>query len=347
MRNIRFFLAPSSIVLAALMALTGCETTNEGETTGSSGSSSNGSGGNPQTSGAGASTGSTTTSGGGDSGVGGGGGVIDPGPADVTAELLYINQRVFREDDAFAQGGTARLELYDPQPLPVDDRTEFFNADGERCTFESGTEWPELLSDGSTWPMGPFKDAGNLSLTPTGAPGPVVYEYYDSYYLRLSPEAVQQGSFTHNSFYPPEYIPHGAVATIDAAGGNDVGSFSVPGVELAADYTVSSPNLVAGGDVIDTGAALDFAWSPPVPGDRMAVIVKDAFSFVKCVFDDDGQAQVPAEAMAVLNGGQFTTFTIQTWREHSETHRVESADGQQIDVALTSRHVQIGRFDSQ
>lgn len=332
-----------SLSLALLAAPTlGCDVSTEDAPTTSSSTGSDGSGGGSTTTGGGTTDASTTTGGGGS----GTGGAIDPGPADVTASLLYINQRVFREDDAFAQGGISRLEIHDPQPLPTDDRTEFFNGDGERCTFESGTEWPELLASGETWPAGPFLDAGNLSLTATGAPGPVIYEYYDSYYLRLAPGPVQQGSFTHNSFYAPEYLPHGATATIAAAGGPDLGAFSAE-LQLAADYVVSSPNMVSGADVIDDEAPLTFSWSPPAPGDQMAVIVKDSFSFIKCVFEDDGEASVPAEAMALLNGGQFARFTVQTWREHSETVRAESADGQQVDVAFTSRHVQIGRFDTQ
>ncbi|MBW2527476.1 MAG: hypothetical protein JRI23_25060 [Deltaproteobacteria bacterium] len=271
---------------------------------------------------------------------------VDAGPADVTAGLLYIHQQVFREDDAFARGGLARLELYDPQALPPDDRPEFFNADGERCTFETGTEWPLTLPNGDTWPAGPFYDAGNLSLTAAGAPGPVVYEYYDTYYVRQSPGPVVLGSFTHSSFFPPEYIPHGAAASFAAPGGADIGAFSFSGVTLAADYTVTAPDLVVGSYVINTSDPLTFTWSPPAPGDSMAVIVKDSFSFLKCVFDDDGVATIPAEAMATLVGGQFVRLTVQTWREHRETQRVVSADGEQIDVELTSRHVQIGRFDS-
>lgn len=277
-------------------------------------------------------------------GQGAAGGTVDPGPADVTASLLYINQRVFREDDAFARGGIARLELHTPQDLPADDRPEFFNADGERCTLESGTEWPTLLDGGQTWPMGPFLDAGNLTLTANTAPGPVVYEYYDSYYLRLSPGPVKLGNFTHNFFFSPEYIPHGVTATVEASGGADLGGFSLSDVELAKDYVVTSPNLEEGGDVIDTTSLLSVAWGPPAPGDQMAVIVKGSFSFIKCVFDDDGHATVPAEAMSQLVGGQFATFTVQTWREHGDTVRVTSDDGEQIDVVVTSRHVQLGRF---
>jgi hypothetical protein len=274
-------------------------------------------------------------------------GEVDAGPADVTASLLYMNQRVFREDDAFARGGIARLELYDPQPLPADGRTEVFNADGERCTFESGTEWPLTLPGGETWPAGPFHDAGDLALTAAGAPGPVIYEYFDSYYLRASPGPVQLGSFTHTFFFAPEYLPHGASASFAAAGGSDIGAFAFDGARLAADYTVSVPNLVAGGDVIDTDAALTFSWSPAAPGDQMAVIVKDSFSFIKCVFDDDGEATVPAEAMGLLIGGPFVTLTVQTWREHTEALRVTDIDGTAIDVELSSRHVQIGRFASE
>lgn len=277
---------------------------------------------------------------------GGGQGPTAEGPADVTARLLYINQRVFREDDAFARGGTAKLELHAPQPLPVDDRPEFFNADGERCTLETGTEWPTSPPVGGTWPSGPFLDAGDLSLAVSGTPGPVVYEYYDSYYLRLAPEPVKLGNFTHSYFFPPIYLPHGANAALSAPGGADLGAFSVEDLALAADYTVTSPNLVAGGDVIDTDSALTFTWGPASPGDEMAVIVKDSFSFIKCVFDDDGQATVPEGAMATLVGGQFATITVQTWREHHQAKRVLSADGQRIDVEFTSRHVQIGRFGS-
>jgi hypothetical protein len=288
-----------------------------------------------------------STTGGSDGGTGGQAGEVDPGPADVTAGLLYINQRVYREDDAFAQGGIAKLELYDPQPLPPDERPEFFNADGERCTFETDSEWPQALPGGGTWPEGPFLDAGDLTLTAASAPGPVVYEYFDSYYLRLSPGPVKQGSFTHNFFFPPEYLPHGDSVTVAAAGGADLGSLSASGLKLADDYVVYSPNLVTGENVIDTGGPLTFSWSPPAPGDKMAVIVKDSFSYVKCVFDDDGHAVVPADAMGTLLGGQFVRITVQTWREHHDTVRVEAAGGEQVDVAFTSRHVQIGRFPSQ
>lgn len=277
----------------------------------------------------------------------GGGGPTADGPPDVTARLLYINQRVFREDDAFAQGGTAKLELHTPQPLPVDDRPEFFNGDGERCTLEVGTEWPTSLPMDATWPAGPFLDAGDLSLAVSGTPGPVVYEYFDSYYLRLAPEPVKLGNFTHSYFFPPIYVPHGAEAALSAPGGPDLGAFSVDGLELAEDYTVTTPNMTMGGDVIDTGSSFTFTWGPPSPGDHMAVIVKDSFSFIKCVFDDDGEATVPASAMATLVGGQFSTITVQTWREHHEQARVLSADGKRIDVEFTSRHVQIGRFGSQ
>ncbi len=331
------FIAPLSLVHAVAL-IGGCEASNDSESSPSSG----GSTGSQAT--GGSTTGTNTTSGGGDTGAGGGGGV-DLGPPDVTADLLYIDQEVFREDDAFAMGGTAQLELYDPQPYPADDRTEFLNADGERCTLESGTEWPHLLPGDETWPAGSFKNAGNLTLTASSAPGPVVYEYFDSYYLRLAPDPVQQGSFTHNSFFSPAYIPAGASASVDASGGADIGAFSVTGLTLAADYVVTSPNLVTGDDIIRNDEALSFAWNPPAPGDKMAVIVKDSFRFIKCVFDDDGEGTVPAPAMAALNG-QFVRYTIQTWREHSETQRVESVDGEQVDVKFTSRNVQIGRFDS-
>lgn len=291
---------------------------------------------------------SSATGGAGSTSVGqGGSGPTAEGPADVTARLLYINQRVFREDDAFARGGTAKLELYAPQALPADDRPSFSNADGERCTFETGTAWPTLLSGGETWPAGPFLDAGNLSLAVSGTPAPVVYEYYDSYYLRLSPDPVKLGNFTHSYFFSPVYVPHGATAALQASGGTDLGTFEVTGIELAANYTVTSPNLVMGGDVIDTEAPLTLTWGPPEPGDEMVLIVKDSFSFLKCVFDDDGEATVPVEAMATIVGGQFSTITIQTWREHRAEQRVLSADGQRIDVELTSRHAQIGRFKSQ
>jgi len=294
---------------------------------------------------------SSSAGGGGDPGPTGQGGAgsgpsVD-GPADATARLLYINQRVFREDDAFARGGTAKLELHAPQPKPTDDRPEFFNGDGERCTLETGTEWPTSLPMGATWPAGPFLDAGDLSLAVSGTPGPVVYEYFDSYYLRLAPEPVKLGNFTHSYFFPPIYIPHGADAALSAPGGADLGAFSVEGLALAADYAVSSPAMVSGGDVIDTGSAFTLTWGPPSPGDQMAVIVKDSFSFIKCVFDDDGEATVPEGAMATLVGGQFATITVQTWREHHEQKRVLSADGQRVDVDFTSRHVQIGRFASQ
>lgn len=278
---------------------------------------------------------------------GGDGGPTVDGPPDVTARLLYINQRVFREDDAFARGGTARLELHTPQALPVDDRPEFFNGDAERCTLEVGTEWPTSLPMDATWPAGPFLDAGNLSLAVSGTPGPVIYEYFDSYYLRLAPEPVKLGNFTHSYFFPPIYVPHGAAAALSAPGGADLGAFSVDGLELAADYAVTAPNMAMGGDVIDTEASFTLSWGPPSPGDQMVVIVKDSFSFIKCVFDDDGEATVPASAMATLVGGQFSTITVQTWREHHEEERVLSADGQRIDVDFTSRHVQIGRFASQ
>ncbi|MEM6790802.1 MAG: hypothetical protein AAF715_25005 [Myxococcota bacterium] len=279
-------------------------------------------------------------------GAPGGGGPSLDGPPDATARLLYINQRVYREDDAFARGGTAVLEVHAPQALPVDDRPEFFNGDGERCTLEVGTEWPTSLAGGATWPAGPFLDAGDLRLAVSGSPGLVVYEYYDSYYLRAAPAPVQLGNFIHSYFYPPVFIPHGADAALEAAGGTDLGAFEVSGLELAPDYTVTSPNLVVGNDTIDTGSALTFTWGPPSPGDDMVVIVKDSFSYLKCVFDDDGEATVPASAMGNLVGGAFATITIQTWREHHDERRVLSADGQRVDVAFTSRHVQIGRFGS-
>ena len=115
---------------------------------------------------------------------------------------------------------------------------------------------------------------------------------------------------------------------------------------LASDYTVSAPNLEAGDDVIDTGAELQVTWDPPSPGDTMSVIVKDSFSFVKCEFEDDGSAVVPADAMGLLVGGQFVRLTVQTWRERTVERNVQAADGKTVGVQFTSRHAQIGRFDS-
>ncbi len=272
--------------------------------------------------------------------------VIAPSAADVTARLLYINQRVFREDDAFAQGGTASLSLHASETPPKDTRQSWVNTDGEICSFESYTEWPWEFPSGVTWPEGPFLDAGDITLRADGAPGPVVYAWYDTFYMRDEPGPVEQGYFTHSSFFPPEYLPHGAGATVTAAGGAGVGSFEVGEVRLAEDYMVSSPNLAGGGDVIDTGEALDIEWAPSAPGGTMTVLVKDATAYLKCVLEDDGRATVPAEAMAALLAGPFVRFTVQTWREKRTVERVVTGDGAVVDVEVVSRHAQIGRFEA-
>ena len=266
--------------------------------------------------------------------------VADP---DLHARFLVTHQRVFREDAFFAQGGLGVFEIYDPEALPVDDRAEFFNADGERCTIESGTEWPLTAADGSTWPSGPFANAGSLTFSVDGAPGDVVYNYFDSYYLRDAPGPVMEGGITHNSFFPPEYIPHGRAASLSAAGGT-VSSFTIDGLMTADDYSVMEPNLEAGGTRIDNSQALPVKWSPGDEDSQMAVIVKSGFSFVKCVFEDDGESVIPVEAMTQLSGGQFTTFTVQTWRERTQERQVMATDGTLINVSFTSRHVQLGRF---
>ncbi len=270
----------------------------------------------------------------------------DARPPDVQARIQLLNQEVFREDDAFASGGTGRMYFFDPQPLPDDDRPSWYTSDGERCTYESGTEWPILLDGGVEWPDGPFYDAGDLQFDVTGAPNLIVFEYYDTAYIRKEPEALQQGGFTHSSFFNAENLPPGQPFTMTAVGGPGVGAFTVPSLSLPADYSVTSPDIEGGTTVVSVAAPLEVSWSPPQPEATFWLLVKDSFSFILCELDDDGSATIPEAAMSNLIGGGFARVTVQAWRDVPRTVTVEDSDGQRVELEIVARHAKIGRFDT-
>lgn len=266
-------------------------------------------------------------------------------PADYNAYLRLIRQEAYREDDAFAAGGTARLYFFAAEPLPGDDRMRFANGDGEECTMESGTEWPTVPKIGVEWPSSPLLGAGDLSITVQDGPNTIVFEETEGAYFRKEPAPLVQGDFTHSSFFDGANLPSGKAFTLSTMGGAGVGALSFAG-DLPNDYSVSSPDMETGRDVIDVSKALTFTWSPAQPGARMEVIVKDAFSFLRCNFADDGLATVPAEAMAQLAAGQFSSVSIQTLRQVAVTKQVEDDGGKIVDVDFIAEHVRFGRFDS-
>ena len=178
-----------------------------------------------------------------------------------SAYLRLIRQEVFREDDAFAAGGTGRLYLFAYEGLPADTRERFANSDGETCTYESGTEWPTLPSFDQEWPVGDLLSAGELRFEVADGPNTIVFEDFEGGYLRKAPAPVMQGSFTHNSFFDSSNLPSGKSVTMSAQGGTGLGAFGFSAT-LPADYTVSTPDMETGNDVIDVGTALAFAWTP-------------------------------------------------------------------------------------
>ncbi len=270
----------------------------------------------------------------------------DPGlDPDYGTRLRLIHQEVFREDDAFAAGGTGRLLLFAAEALPADDRERFVNAENELCTYESGTEWPTFLTGDVEWPTGDLLNAGDLQFDVTDGPNQIVFEYYETAYIRNAPAAVVQGSFTHTSFFDGSNLPSGKDIMVSAVGGPDLGSFSFAAA-LPQNFTMSTPDIVGGNSTIDVSKAMDFAWSPGNGDSRMEVIVKDSFSFLRCNFADDGSATIPAGAMAKLNSGQFATFIVQAIRQRSHHSQVTDSGGKVIDIDFVAEHVKIGRFDA-
>lgn len=269
-------------------------------------------------------------------------GLVDP---DFNTRLRLIHQEVFREDDAFAAGGTGRLLLFAAEALPADDRESFTNTDGERCTYESGTEWPTFLTGDVEWPPGDLLNAGDLQFDVTDGPNQIVFEYYETAYIRKAPAAVVQGPFTHSSFFDGSNLPSGKDIMVSAVGGPDLGSFSFTAT-LPEDFVVSSPDIVGGTGTIDVSQAMDIAWSPADSESRMEVIVKDSFSFLRCNFADDGSATIPQSAMAKLNNGQFATFTVQAIRQRSHHAQVTDSGGNVVDIDFVAEHVKLGRFSA-
>ncbi len=267
-------------------------------------------------------------------------------PADFGSYLKLINQEVFREDDAFAAGGTGRFHFFSAEPLPADDRISFTNGDGEKCTYESETEWPTTPSSSADWPTGSPASAGDLHIDVTDGPNQIIFDEFEGGYFREEPTALQQGDFTHNSFFDSSNLPSGKNFIVSAQGGTNIGSFSFSS-KLPADYTVSSPDMMAGNDTIDVAEAFTFAWSPASSGARMEVILKDSFSFVRCNFDDDGSGEVPAEAMNLLSAGLFSKLVVHMIRQETHDAQVADSNGKQVQIDFVAEHVKIGRFDSE
>ena len=266
-------------------------------------------------------------------------------PGDYGAYLRLIRQEAFREDDAFAAGGTGRLYFFVKEPLPADDRPRFANGDGEECVMEVGTEWPTVPTTGVEWPTNPLLGVGDLTIEVVDGPNTIVFEETDGAYFRKEPEPLVQGDFTHSSFFDSSNLPSGKAFTFTTAGGPEVGALSFGGV-LPDDYSVSSPDMETGNDVIDVSEPLTVTWSPAQPGALMEVIVTDSFSVLRCNFADDGSATVPATAMAQLVAGQFSTVSIQTLRQVAVTEQVEDDNGKLVDIDFIAEHVKFGRFDS-
>ena len=278
--------------------------------------------------------------------------VLGSGQARARLVLRYYN----REGDSSVTGtfGSASAIFQATETLPSDNRRRWRTSDGETCTYEHGTEYPERLANDQIWPNTLGEDAGKVTVAIAGSSVPIELKGMDHgsvagfnlgwrYGPGSTPPPLKHSSSVYIDKFDPKYLPFGASFSVQIDGGQHVGARTLTGSTLPYAFGITSPlpDKLAKTPLGEDG--LRVSWTPAQPSARMDVLLyewqytPDAnIGLVRCRVRDDGEVIVPKEAIDKLGD----SISVELNRDIVRYHQATTLDGRPLHIYLIGRHTQ-------
>jgi hypothetical protein len=257
---------------------------------------------------------------------------VDP----VFATMAFTGGAVGRSDATF---------YVEALPPWSDVRSTVTTPEGDTCYLDGySCSYPHCQND-QVW-LPPGLDAGELTFTIAGAPGPVSLTAFNAggsgkpddwlySWSKDKPGPLKDGSATYSSWIDKSYVPLGAKMQMEMAGGADFNPQSFPGLEMPALFTITAPPPSG---PVPTGQPLKITWSPPQSGAKMSLEIvgpgmPETAKALRCTIRDDGSITIPAGAVTQLGGVAYITFQ----RDVTRYWKVTTKGGKVAHLYLTGR----------
>lgn len=271
----------------------------------------------------------------------------DPAEDDVLGEVVIKHLENENLEILSANGAVGKYSgvFWNQSDKPGwdDPRESFTTPEGFLCYHDEYSCGFPGCNEGDVWiPVG--LSAGDLTFTVKGAPGPVVWEAWESssygwsYSLKEDePGPIKDGATTHASFFESKYVPLDSEMTMDMDGGDDFDSASFENLAMPRRLVITSPTP---GVEPPADEDLEISWEDPQGGTTINIEMVSGDPMVgtpgkvTCSFRDSGKVTIPKAELAKMHQGRVY---ISLQRDATRYVKVETKDNRDAHLMLTGR----------
>ncbi len=282
--------------------------------------------------------------------------VAKPEPAENEAVGTAVIEHF--EDDTLtitsANGVAGRLAalstlFFDKADPPwADPRTSFTTPEGYLCYHDNySCGYPYCSNEYDVWlPVG--LNAGDLTFTIEGAPGPVVYAPYNTdkqgvgdwgYALKDDePGPIKEGNSTYSGYFDVSYVPLNASMTLAMSGGDHFDAAAYDNLAMPERLVLTAPPP----DVeVPADQDLTISWDKAQAGTNISVeLVSGNPMFgaalkINCTFRDSGSITIPKAELAKMHQGEVWMIIQRNATRYVKT---QTKDGRPAHLMFTGRY---------